>query len=275
MPICMKDAYDAFREYVRDYEPDDPKIALKISHILRVAQLQRREAHVLGASELDIALAELIGLLHDIGRFEQIRIYDSFKDFETVDHAALGCDVLFGHDGDGHGIIRRFVQEDDWDDVIMQAIFHHNKLNITNEDDMDDRTLFHARLIRDTDKVDNFKVNYEEPNIALFGHDNIVNDVMSDAVYDDYFRGGLVDKKLVRNSSAADSIVCLLGFIHDLNFDASCKEILDGRYLEMLPQRYRFNDRKTNERLQELIDNAVAECGKRAASVDYTTMAKR
>lgn len=80
MKIDIEKAKDAFKEYVKNYDPEDKQVKLKIEHIERVSQLAKNMAEELKLSEEDIALAELIGLLHDIGRFEQIRIYHTFVD---------------------------------------------------------------------------------------------------------------------------------------------------------------------------------------------------
>lgn len=42
----------------------------------------------------DIDLAWLIGILHDIGRFEQLRRYQTFFDYRSMDHAKYGVHVL-------------------------------------------------------------------------------------------------------------------------------------------------------------------------------------
>ena len=39
-------------------------------------------------------LALLCALFHDIGRFEQLKQYDTFLDHKSVDHASLSCRVL-------------------------------------------------------------------------------------------------------------------------------------------------------------------------------------
>ena len=62
---------------------------------------------MLNLSEEDILLAELIGLLHDIGRFEQIKNYHTFLDKESIDHAEYGNKILFEDD-----LIRNFITED-------------------------------------------------------------------------------------------------------------------------------------------------------------------
>ena len=84
-----------FKEYVKSYNPEDEKIKLKISHIERVATNARKIAETLNLSKEDIELAELIGLLHDIGRFEQVRIYHTFVDKDSINHGECGVNILF------------------------------------------------------------------------------------------------------------------------------------------------------------------------------------
>ena len=62
-------------------------------------------------------LAELIALLHDIGRFEQLRLYDSFMP-DTMDHAAFGVKLLF--DGE-NPMIRRFLADTCYDEIIIRC----------------------------------------------------------------------------------------------------------------------------------------------------------
>ena len=122
MNIDIRNARIEFKNYVKNYNPSDPKIALKISHIERVSQKAKQLAENLRLNEEDVKLAELIGILHDIGRFEQIRIYNTFMDKDSVNHAEYGVKVLFED-----GLIRRFIAEDTYDNIIKKAILNHNK----------------------------------------------------------------------------------------------------------------------------------------------------
>ena len=85
----------AFDTYVAPYDATNPRVALKIEHTLRVAELAERIARKSGFTPAGIDLAWLCGLLHDIGRFEQLRRWDTFRDGDSADHAAIGVDVLF------------------------------------------------------------------------------------------------------------------------------------------------------------------------------------
>lgn len=103
--INRKNVINAFAEYVRNYDSSDEKIKLKIDHTYRVAGLCQRIAESLGLSEPDVDIAWLLGMLHDIGRFEQIRRFGTFNDAQSVDHAEFGADLLFKE-----GLIRKFAE---------------------------------------------------------------------------------------------------------------------------------------------------------------------
>ena len=115
--IDINRAKNAFDEYVKNYNPENGKIRLKISHIKRVASISKDIATELGLSKEDIQLAELIGLLHDIGRFEQVRIYNTFVDKNSINHGQLGAKILFED-----GLIRNFVEDNQYDEIIRKAI---------------------------------------------------------------------------------------------------------------------------------------------------------
>ena len=127
-------------------------IDLKIRHTYGVVELSEYIVKDLKLSDEDISLAMLIGLLHDIARFEQAKEYGDYRDYVTLDHADLGVKILFED-----GLIRKFVNDNKYDSIIMKAIKNHNKLCI-DETDMNDRELLHAKIIRDADKTDNFRV---------------------------------------------------------------------------------------------------------------------
>lgn len=60
-----------FNDYVAAYRADgDTKVLLKVEHTYRVAALSEQIAKTIGLHEAGVDLAWLIGMLHDIGRFE-------------------------------------------------------------------------------------------------------------------------------------------------------------------------------------------------------------
>ena len=87
-----KQQFDAFLD---EFDREDDKIKLKIVHTYAVVDAVREIAVRMGLRQEEIYLAELIALLHDIGRFEQLRQFGSFEP-TTMNHAADGVELLFG-----------------------------------------------------------------------------------------------------------------------------------------------------------------------------------
>lgn len=168
MQIDRKRALAAFRDYVSAYDPENPRIALKIAHTYRVAAAADKIARRLGLSPEDQDLAWLLGLLHDIGRFEQVRRYDTFSDAKSVSHAALGAEVLFGEKLDGRGgTIRSYVEDTSEDSLICEAISYHSAYALP--DDLCPRSRQLSELLRDADKIDILKVNCTESPESIYG----------------------------------------------------------------------------------------------------------
>ena len=153
MGIDYSRAREVFEQYLNGYDRKDGKVRLKITHTYGVVAQSTALAKRMRLGEEDTQLARIIALLHDIGRFEQLRRFDSFLP-ETMDHAAYGVELLFGE-----GMIRDFLPEDTWDGIIRTAIAKHSDYRLEGVEDP--RTLLHARLIRDADKLDNCRVKLE------------------------------------------------------------------------------------------------------------------
>ena len=105
LKIDFKHARGVFEDYLNGYDREDEKIKLKIIHTYGVVKSAREIGHRMHLNEEDQQLAELIALLHDIGRFQQLRLYNSFSP-DTMDHAAFGVQLLF--EGE-NPMISRFI----------------------------------------------------------------------------------------------------------------------------------------------------------------------
>lgn len=149
-----------FDKYTALYDIDNVMIRLKVDHTFRVADFAERIAQSLKMDEGDVLFAWLTGLLHDIGRFEQYKRYETFVDRESVDHAELGADILFKD-----GLIDEFsldiLKDDDRRQLLEHAIRQHNKLVLP--EGMDARNRRFCEILRDADKVDIFRVLTEPP----------------------------------------------------------------------------------------------------------------
>lgn len=145
----------AFKSYTDAYDATNPRIALKIEHTYHVAEACDAVAREQNWSTEDIDLAWLCGLLHDMGRFEQLRRWDTFKDAESMSHAALGVEVLFGEnpaDAPATTSIRDFIETDEYDELIHASIAYHSDFRLPEK--LDERARRFCDIVRDGDKVD-------------------------------------------------------------------------------------------------------------------------
>lgn len=161
MSFDRRRALNAFAGYAARYNASDPKVKLKIDHTYRVAALCDRIAASLALPPDDRDLAWLCGLLHDVGRFEQLRQYGTFNDAESIDHAAMSAQVLFAE-----GRIRDYLDDPAWDELLRTAVAWHSAYRLP--EDLDGRTRMFCQILRDADKVDILRVNVEVPMEEIY-----------------------------------------------------------------------------------------------------------
>ena len=152
MIIDRERVKNTFAEYTSGYNATDPKIKLKIDHTYRVAELCELIARDLKLDEYETDVAWLTGMLHDVGRFEQIKRYNTFNDAQSVDHANFGADLLFKE-----GLIDTYVDgfhDDKYGVIVENAIRNHSAFRI--DERLDDYTVMFCNILRDADKVDIF-----------------------------------------------------------------------------------------------------------------------
>lgn len=250
--INRKNVINAFAEYVRNYDPSDEKIKLKIDHTYRVAGLCQRIAESLGLSEPDVDIAWLLGMLHDIGRFEQIRCFGTFNDVQSVDHAEFGADLLFKE-----GLIRKFAEgyyeecelARSWNEeaeqiiknnehhnkdtgLIEMAIRQHNKYRV--KEDLTERQRMFCDILRDADKVDIFKVNADIPMEIIYDvtTEELKNGVITKEVLESFYKKETVLKSVRR--SAVDHIVGHISLLFELVYKESYRQAREQGYVYKL-----------------------------------------
>ena len=152
--IDFSKSLEAFKEYLKDYDIENGSIKLKLRHTYEVVRKSEYIASRLGLNKENTELAKLIALLHDIGRFEQIKETQEFNDTK-LEHAEFGTKVLFQNN-----LIRKFIDDDKYDEIISKAIYNHNKYKI--QEGLNEIELLQCKIIRDADKLDNFRVKEKD-----------------------------------------------------------------------------------------------------------------
>ena len=246
MILDYTQARKVFEEYLNQYDREDEKIKLKIVHTYGVVGCAREISRRMNLSEEDQELAVIIALLHDIGRFEQIRLFDSFQP-DTMDHAAFGTKLLF----EGKTpMIRHFLENDCYDEIIHTAIAKHSDFRL--EGIQDERTLLHARLIRDADKLDNCRVKIVDSVETMIGmsEEEAGKECISPKVWESCMKKESVlsaDRK-----TGVDYWVSYIAQYYDLNFPETWEIMKERDYIRRIVNRLSYENPETAEKMEQL-----------------------
>ena len=222
-----------FSDYVNEFKYDDKgsqrNIDIKREHAERVTQEIINIGKQIGLNENELNLASIIALFHDIGRFEQYKIYGTFSDQRTEDHADLGIKVLKNHNVIG-------VLDKDTQKLILCSIKYHNKPSIPSDETK--ICIFYSRLIRDADKLDIWRVvtdYYHRKN----GERNVALELelpdtpgISKKVYNALKNKQIVDMNNVRNIN--DIKLLQAGWVFDINFKPTFRYINERKYIKLI-----------------------------------------
>lgn len=247
--IDIKEAMHTFSEYVKPYDMNNAKIALKVKHTYKVVEVAKKIAMDLGLNDSQTKLAELISLLHDIGRFEQVRVYNTFKDKDSIDHAELGVKILFED-----GLIRKFIKEPTFDDIIYKAIKNHNKFKI--EDGLSKEELLQAKIVRDADKTDIFRVfveDIEESKRVLYNYEEVSKQFVSPIIMKDFTECKQSNRDKFVNK--IDDYINIVAFIFDYNFVTGLKIVKENNYIERVMSPICICE-ETKPQMQQIIEIA-------------------
>ena len=217
----------AFDQYTEAYDMSNVKIKLKYDHTLRVAEISEKIAKSLGLSDEDIELAWEIGLLHDIGRFEQLRRFNTFKDADSIDHAEFGADLLFGEN-----LIAEFDDEIENNPerrlIVEKAVRYHSRYRLP--EDLNERESMFCKIILDADKVDIIRVNVELglEDIYDVTTEEMLNAPMSEDVFATLMEGRTVSKEVRR--TVVDHLAGHIALAFELEFPESRRILREQGY---------------------------------------------
>ena len=239
------DAKEIFLKYTDRYDQSNGKIHLKIVHTLAVAEVMDRLTKSLSLTEKQCELAYICAIFHDIGRFEQVRRYDTFLDHLSVDHAQLGCEVL-----EENGFLKELSTKEQ--EIILTAIRNHNRFRI--EEGLDEETLLFCKLIRDADKCDIFRVFACEEMVDTMGEtiEQVAQEKVTESVYNSIFAHHCIKKE--ERQTGLDKWVSFLGFLFDMYFDESICLLAENRYYRKPFDQTKFADAQTQLRVNEIME---------------------
>lgn len=239
--IDIKKAEEEFKQYISKYDMSESHIERKVRHTFRVKELCEKIAISIGMNEEDINLAKLIGLLHDIARFEQYTIYKTYNDLKSIDHGDFAIEIL-----KKDNYMRKYIETDKYDEIIKKAIKNHNKYQI--ETNLNEREELFCKIIRDADKLDiMYQATFES---WVNDIEKIEAQVITPEVVKDFFSESTINRINVKE--LIDRIVVHIAFIYDLNFKESFKILKEEDYINKVLNRFNFKKEETKEKMEKI-----------------------
>ena len=215
----LNECYAAYVDTFRVGGVLPPMMALKLEHTGHVVDNAKLIAAGEGFDALTSRVCAAAALLHDTGRYEQLKRYNTFRDSDSVDHA------VFSHD---------IVVEKGWLDAVqraggrvqsaegakirqavLDAVLFHNRRELP--EGLDPLTLAASQTVRDADKLDIFRVLEDQIAKTDWRNDcqafwNLPTTVRpNDAVLDAIRAGRPVDYQDIR--SLADFVLIQVGWM--------------------------------------------------------------
>ena len=183
----------------------------------------------------DPDLAWLTGMLHDIGRFEQVRRYNTFSDALSVDHAEFGADLLFKE-----GLLESFIPDyqksaditEEELRILELSIRCHSAYRLPQGLSAQEEQYCH--ILRDADKIDIFRVNWETPMEDIY---NVSTEVLKNAEVSEEVKQCFHDRTAVlrpMKKTPVDHLVGHICLIFELQYPISRKIAQDQGYWNKL-----------------------------------------
>ena len=148
MGKSLTERYDAYVDTFRGADGKLPSMMeLKRVHTAHVVDNAKLIAAGEGFDAETARACDAAALLHDTGRYEQLKRYNTFRDSDSVDHAVFSHDIVVEKgwlDGDPHR------------EAILTAVLVHNRRDVP--DNLDPLTEAAVHTVRDADKLDIFRV---------------------------------------------------------------------------------------------------------------------
>jgi len=220
-----------FLNHIRSFGEVDERVKahfnLKIQHTYGVVRNIQEIARQEGMEEQTVQMARIIALLHDLGRFRQFMDYGTFDDTKSLNHAELSVRLLIEEGFDK-------LIPDEALFLISRSILQHNQPEIT--DNHNSKVFLFAKLLRDADKMDIWKIQSKKDVVYTL-------DVFESA--DHYDVPGEIHRcfretRIVRielASSINDFRLLRLGWIFDMNFQATFRLLIQKDYASMILAR--------------------------------------
>nr|MBP3258920.1 HD domain-containing protein [Bacilli bacterium] len=209
----MNEAMQEFVRYAKLFDLKNPDIMRKFHHTFRVVEYAKDIARSEGLSDRDVILAMKCALLHDVARFRQFKMYNTYVDAKSFDHGDEGARIL-----GTNKFVNRYTKDADEQKIIIKATRNHNKFQV--EDGLTERELLFTNIVRDADKLD-----------IMMEQGNTINGKF---ILNPLYLRPFQEKRLYKNKAVTgeyEVTMRTMAFIYDMNFKYSYEFIKENNII--------------------------------------------
>ena len=250
MKIDRNIAIKAFLDYVQGYDGENNYIKLKIAHTFRVAEIIDLITNQMAISSDEKDLAWLIGMLHDVGRFEQIREYNTLSDIDSYSHAHKSIEILFDRKKLKEFVTSEFDEDDADIKCIYYSIYHHSDYELPNE--IEGAVRIFCDILRDADKIDILRINVTDSLLELYGEniENLESMLISKEVYESILSGCVVPRNIMKTTF--DRLIGHISMIYGIINLESIKLISQLNYVNDILKRIIFYNPENQQAVDDI-----------------------
>jgi hypothetical protein len=236
--ILLKEYIQWFLNYVSGFTSPEPEknamFTKKKEHALVVCREIGRLGQDMNLDRDGIVLARIMGLFHDVGRFEQVRRFGTFVDRSSLDHGALGEQILRENQ-----VLHKIEHKQR--ELVFRSIRYHNRKELPKGED--EACTFFASLLRDADKLDIYRVVWNKVVKPCRGG-------CSPKVLQSLAEGRIVDSQEVKSDT--DYRLLLISWVYDINHAQTARRLQTRGYIAQLQRSL-----PTIPQMNEAVSNAL------------------
>lgn len=257
-----------FADYIADFYGTsayiDANLELKEVHTRYVYKEATYIADAIGLGENDRLIAAAVGLLHDVGRFEQFAKYQTYSDAKSENHNLMAVRILKEYD------VLASLDETE-QDIILKAIELHGVKELPAN--LSKSVELHARIIRDADKLDIYRVLIEKYREYRDDPENFPLELeyadeptCSPHIIEAIETHAQVDYTTLKTLN--DMKLLLLAMIFDVNFAPTLKRIKEHGYVGQLLQLLPNNEvmEKVGQTMRAYMENKISQLSAQSGS---------
>ena len=224
-----------FWDFISDYDTSNSNILRKVVHSYSVAEKCYKIGCYLKLNQDDRNFCYLMGLLHDIGRFEQWKIYGTYNDKASKDHGDIGADILSRINA------KVFKISSTRKKVMIEAIKWHTKPYHGKNKDV----IFFNQIINNADAYSNvIAMSYGVKPINA-KDDGVTNEILNDF---------LNQKPLLRYfpKTKLDSILMQTACAYYVKFDYIRREIVNMKYIDIIYETFLMHLNESDRKIYKM-----------------------